>query len=165
MYAYCLGVSPFELQSLWNPFRDWNLVSFALWIFTLSWSFKASETLLGIETFNLILSMMVIVLQSLWNPFRDWNRWTAFLLQIPSKLQSLWNPFRDWNGIISEMFKSVSWSFKASETLLGIETQLQQLQVRLQLLQSLWNPFRDWNLITNLFCLSVTIPSKPLKPF
>ena len=63
-------------------------------------SFKASETLLGIETKRFTHTPEFsggVWLQSLWNPFRDWNRW-------------------DSNEIKSEH------NFKASETLLGIET-------------------------------------------
>ena len=36
------------LQSLWNPFRDWNILSILKNI--APQSFKASETLLGFET-------------------------------------------------------------------------------------------------------------------
>ena len=37
-------------------------------------------------------------------------------------LQSLWNPFRDWNAELPEKLNVEQVSFKASETLLGIET-------------------------------------------
>ncbi len=61
--------------------------------------FKASETLLGIETiFSYRKHRQLIMLQSLWNPFRDWN------------------PY----GVIADGYQEPS--FKASETLLGIET-------------------------------------------
>ena len=61
--------------------------------------FKASETLLGIETNqDLCLSHFDSLLQSLWNPFRDWNTfWGATEGDRHESLQSLWNPFRDWN--------------------------------------------------------------------
>ena len=39
-------------------------------------------------------------------------------------LQSLWNPFRDWNRFIFNNLGCVADCFKASETLLGIETML-----------------------------------------
>ena len=61
-------------------------------------SFKASETLLGIETQGLGGASPC-----------DW-------------LQSLWNPFRDWNAAIALTTLALIASFKASETLLGIET-------------------------------------------
>ncbi len=37
-------------------------------------------------------------------------------------LQSLWNPFRDWNQTTPSAFPFRGTGFKASETLLGIET-------------------------------------------
>ena len=40
-------------------------------------------------------------------------------------IQSLWNPFRDWNIYLSVYTISPFKGFKASETLLGIETRLQ----------------------------------------
>ena len=98
--------------------------------------FKASETLLGIETATENdTTASQLELQSLWNPFRDWN---AQLFQTPAKfegaLQSLWNPFRDWNNAISSIVPLPSLSgFKASETLLGIET-IQGLDFDTQLL-------------------------------
>ena len=178
-----------QLQSLWNPFRDWN--STILWNPYKWFSFKASETLLGIETrfeSSLIIEL-VRRLQSLWNPFRDWNQ--SFDLSAISikPLQSLWNPFRDWNDLLhaSPVCKSC---FKASETLLGIETiWLIDATVLRVKLQSLWNPFRDWNkgfdsdnpynqcfkasetllgietllLLSNLYLIGLA--SKPLKPF
>ena len=85
-----------RLQSLWNPFRDWNW-SLRGWRFT------------------------PIQLQSLWNPFRDWNIALSDNLLLAKLLQSLWNPFRDWNKsrMRQAYYKA---GFKASETLLGIET-------------------------------------------
>ena len=110
--------------------------------------FKASETLLGIETFvGLIPVLGATGLQSLWNPFRDWNStrtkarvaaWSfkasETLLGIETQTSSYY-----WYGWLR--------GFKASETLLGIETNKlrQKLLIRLRMLQSLWNPFRDWN--------------------
>ncbi len=136
--------------------------------------FKASETLLGIETGSFVPSWLRgITLQSLWNPFRDWNfrnggnGWGA------SELQSLWNPFRDWNLFLVDNITLIDQSFKASETLLGIETRAIILNHcgrdcfkasetllgietcpfslwRYSLeLQSLWNPFRDWNFVSD----------------
>ncbi len=67
---------------------------------TLPFRFKASETLLGIETAYEI---------------QERDRW------VPS-LQSLWNPFRDWNLLAYLEKYAPHPSFKASETLLGIET-------------------------------------------
>ena len=62
--------------------------------------FKASETLLGIET----------------------TKNQAPLIRL-GRLQSLWNPFRDWNATnrFGEDAEPIM-GFKASETLLGIET-------------------------------------------
>ena len=39
-------------------------------------------------------------------------------------IQSLWNPFRDWNIVAASIAIAISDRFKASETLLGIETSL-----------------------------------------
>ena len=82
--------------------------------------FKASETLLGIET---VMPMK--------------NRVKDFL----HELQSLWNPFRDWNVLRIERFHELPRGFKASETLLGIETSESQFR---------------------FICIWA---SKPLKPF
>ncbi len=161
----------FMLQSLWNPFRDWNIVSGYPSAGVAVLGFKASETLLGIETpwpvtginsavlgFKASETLLGIETYSLW-----WLRcrvWEGFkasetLLGIETemevksrmrqayyKLQSLWNPFRDWNDLLhaSPVCKSYS-SFKASETLLGIETQVD-------------GEFGQIN-----------VASKPLKPF
>ena len=138
-------------------------------------SFKASETLLGIETRDGSLlgdQKGNSRLQSLWNPFRDWNNsYLKIVLQLP-KLQSLWNPFRDWNLCAQDQPVRRNYSFKASETLLGIETliifaavseprRFKASETLLGIetygarslwshgcreLQSLWNPFRDWNI-------------------
>ncbi len=61
------------IQSLQNPFRDWNISKFAIyWI--------------------------AAMIQSLQNPFRDWNAPPAEqALQAALRIQSLQNPFRDWN--------------------------------------------------------------------
>ncbi len=113
-----------RIQSLWNPFRDWNIFVQRSKFF-LSW-FKASETLLGIETFSRFWHLVTHPrrrIQSLWNPFRDWNLFEPprGIFQGITVIQSLWNPFRDWNvGDIE--FCISSGRFKASETLLGIET-------------------------------------------
>ncbi len=110
------------------------------------------------------------MLQSLWNPFRDWNLFGGGCLSVRLGLQSLWNPFRDWNHTIGDpidrtvrfkasetllgietgfylvYFQRCKIGFKASETLLGIETHHTPfIPVTLDKLQSLWNPFRDWN--------------------
>ena len=63
-------------------------------------SFKTSETLLGIETFNFVISTMAV---------------------IALMLQNLWNPFRDWNKL-GASYTGGNNGFKTSETLLGIET-------------------------------------------
>ncbi len=85
--------------------------------------FKASETLLGIETPHYAPLWWGLSIQSLWNPFRDWN------LRLT----------------IAFYLKDFSW-FKASETLLGIETPPWGVREQVKsLIQSLWNPFRDWN--------------------
>ncbi len=60
-------------------------------------------------------------IQSLWNPFRDWNEETPIKIWIQDPIQSLWNPFRDWNLPTIAATARLIW-FKASETLLGIET-------------------------------------------
>ena len=83
--------------------------------------FKASETLLGIETWIVVAVVKKLRLQSLWNPFRDWNFRKRFLCFLLGLLQSLWNPFRDWNSGTT-VICDVICGFKASETLLGIET-------------------------------------------
>ena len=68
--------------------------------------FKASETLLGIET-----------------------KQNDGIFRVGASLQSLWNPFRDWNWAYWQ--ESMGWiisGFKASETLLGIETQEEKIE-------------------------------------
>ena len=188
-----VGIQP-EIQSLWNPFRDWNsavsnkplicsrfkasetllgietrtqlskrmgMVWFKasetlLGIETRGfWGddenpsrFKASETLLGIETKRAMKWVLPLpLIQSLWNPFRDWNATSGESTDNEISIQSLWNPFRDWNldDIGDHLFYR---RFKASETLLGIETR-RLLTITLSgvswWIQSLWNPFRDWN--------------------
>ncbi len=67
------------IQSLQNPFRDWN------------------ETRLGDK-------IEIQAIQSLQNPFRDWNgEWLRQNLELKS-IQSLQNPFRDWNKMPMENF-------------------------------------------------------------
>ncbi len=110
-------------------------------------------------------------IQSLWNPFRDWN-YSKYSRKRQAKawIQSLWNPFRDWNRICccfsvfsttpaNAVIHKIHWNricccfsvfsafgFKASETLLGIETPIDiQSIINKSGIQSLWNPFRDWN--------------------
>ncbi len=156
-----------------------------------AWSFKASETLLGIETDEEreVTYVPLAELQSLWNPFRDWNIATKNAAVVTQELQSLWNPFRDWNRYISAD-TAIEASFKASETLLGIETSNpSDRYFALVKLQSLWNPFRDWNGVLfyrfpSLHCFKASetllgietksnglrtirlcAASKPLKPF
>ncbi len=134
----------FEIQSLWNPFRDWNYET-ELLIFHDRW-FKASETLLGIETFDCLwLFKTITQIQSLWNPFRDWNNFCQFV----NSCQFGFKASETLLGIETATADGLSvplGRFKASETLLGIETLLQPSQVRSQReIQSLWNPFRDWN--------------------
>ncbi len=133
------------IQSLWNPFRDWNLKC-RYWQ-PVHHGFKASETLLGIETTKSIFCALVPSrIQSLWNPFRDWNfAETAY-------------PRHDYSGFkASETLLGIETStknsyttfagFKASETLLGIETDISigKFACKNSRIQSLWNPFRDWN--------------------
>ncbi len=87
--------------------------------------FKASETLLGIETSRKNHKDLVLV----------WFKASETLLGIetwllngdnsyPKLIQSLWNPFRDWNEINPSAIANTFVRFKASETLLGIETWL-----------------------------------------
>ncbi len=62
------------------------------------------------------------MIQSLWNPFRDWNKAWETYRHARYGIQSLWNPFRDWNRQRKDDPVGISTWFKASETLLGIET-------------------------------------------
>ena len=115
------------LQSLRNPNRDWNL--FSPDGFFLFYGFKASETLIGIETHSghsyFIGSGK---LQSLRNPNRDWNQSVTVWNSPIRSLQSLRNPNRDWNTIRSA--KSIwIYCFKASETLIGIETPMLRIKL------------------------------------
>ena len=109
-------------------------------------------------------------LQSLWNPFRDWNESICDENDLDVELQSLWNPFRDWNlsqqsiGIRAIATKC----FKASETLLGIETDLQTKSV----IAAMFAGFKASETLLGIETV-VTTPydprtfaaSKPLKPF
>ncbi len=69
-----------EIQSLQNPFRDWNIDS-------------------GTTKRDPIL------IQSLQNPFRDWNTATDYsnFFEQRCQIQSLQNPFRDWNLYTASM--------------------------------------------------------------
>ena len=58
-YAVLLLATSSMLQSLWNPFRDWNGVVGGNLINKVSGGFKASETLLGIETSKIHLLHIV----------------------------------------------------------------------------------------------------------
>ena len=86
-------------------------------------SFKASETLLGIETYYFTYpSNACLRLQSLWNPFRDWNIFGLFLWQEWSdRFKASETLLGIETKIILILFAS-TFCFKASETLLGIET-------------------------------------------
>ena len=137
------------LQSLWNPFRDWNFLSVKISFQGIC--FKASETLLGIETWywEKFLAHRLL-LQSLWNPFRDWNISQPTLIRFPDIRQNRFKASETLLGIetgaIFDGDRSKYGCFKASETLLGIETCLIiGLEPIPKALQSLWNPFRDWN--------------------
>ncbi len=104
--------------------------------------FKASETLLGIET----MAITGIVTAT------DWFKASETLLGIETARKhengSRWN------------------RFKASETLLGIETALTRLSNSdAWKIQSLWNPFRDWNKVALYLASQSCQDSKPLKPF
>ncbi len=86
-----------RIQSLQNPFRDWNCAVNLASLSAPSW-FKASKTLLGIET---------------WfpQPRTTWSNWfkaSKTLLGIETNLPKSW--------------RAIAWGFKASKTLLGIET-------------------------------------------
>ncbi len=63
------------------------------------------------------------MIQSLQNPFRDWNSRLRNLASTESKIQSLQNPFRDWNTTVNA-YRPDRRRFKASKTLLGIETRI-----------------------------------------
>ena len=85
-------------------------------------SFKASETLLGIETRHKLKG------QDAHQGFKA----SETLLGIETD-----------NNCDNDMTEK---GFKASETLLGIETWVAAETVAVVVeLQSLWNPFRDWN--------------------
>ncbi len=121
-----------QIQSLWNPFRDWNWIRINPicnqdWIQSLWNPFRDWNN--G-DRFPIRNRSRI---QSLWNPFRDWNEAAiATLGKAAQMIQSLWNPFRDWNSFISRWYPS-SKRFKASETLLGIETDLMLLTPTLQM--------------------------------
>jgi len=80
-------------------------------------------------------------------------------------LQSLWNPFRDWNAKEFDEISKMRGSFKASETLLGIET----IKSR-----SIFSPNLCFKASETLLGIETNIDitslikfsaSKPLKPF
>ena len=183
-----------EIQSLWNPFRDWNL---CLWRWQPTRNTEIQSLWNPFRDWNGILRPVPLahpLIQSLWNPFRDWN-WLLLNFNLADiKIQSLWNPFRDWNFELQETGVKVwqiqslwnpfrDWNpadkyptmnrdhsrFKASETLLGIETLrlLDLVPSEHRGIQSLWNPFRDWNKHEPTIGDRVRAleDSKPLKPF
>ncbi len=89
-------LTTFELQSLWNPFRDWNP----------DWPPKYGDS---------------AKLQSLWNPFRDWNGAIPFEVWVNIGFKAS----ETLLGIETTNRSSLNINrlgFKASETLLGIET-------------------------------------------
>ncbi len=87
------------IQSLWNPFRDWN-IAIAQEKGYKFFRFKASETLLGIET------------QSELQIHQERLRFKASETLLGIETVTEW---KELKGL---------WRFKASETLLGIETAL-----------------------------------------
>ncbi len=114
------------IQSLQNPFRDWNAYEIDAAYAQAKRGFKASKTLLGIETGSRDRSNGGLrMIQSLQNPFRDWNPLVCAVDKMDTEIQSLQNPFRDWNRR-SRLNLDYRFSefrrFKASKTLLGIET-------------------------------------------
>ena len=87
-------------------------------------SFKASETLLGIETNpKRRVRVRSVGFKASETLLGIETLTTRSNSAIQSRLQSLWNPFRDWNEWRDEKNGNV-FRFKASETLLGIETNM-----------------------------------------
>ncbi len=106
------------------------------------------------------------MIQSLWNPFRDWNIDRQKYPQSTDRIQSLWNPFRDWNRLRRRCTHTIAIGFKASETLLGIETcdapmYLEVVPARFKASETLLGIETDFQLELG----DVTNDSKPLKPF
>ena len=98
-------------------------------------SFKTSETLLGIET-NILAPIEAIAgrygwLQNLWNPFRDWNR---HIHSIHLKDRGF-KTSETLLGIETSQSMAITTPpqrFKTSETLLGIETKMWQTDLVLR---------------------------------
>ena len=142
----CAVILPTKLQSLWNPFRDWNHKHILPLEANLR-GFKASETLLGIET-----SLQRDRLARLSDGFKASETLlgieTGDLRQFPLKVSR----FKASETLLGIETSAFGWKslpllrFKASETLLGIETSPRIAPSKSAArLQSLWNPFRDWN--------------------
>ncbi len=158
-----------RLQSLWNPFRDWNTKAPLATI--LNGGFKASETLLGIETETQTQTQTQNTeteLQSLWNPFRDWNKDADFFIYADPRFKASETLLGIETLICSHAdLGAAKGRFKASETLLGIETK--------NLRFSPWAP-RSFKASETLLGIetgkylpshlpSSISASKPLKPF
>ena len=164
---------PWLLQKLWNPFRDWNLLIYhndyqkqswlqKLWNPFRDWNaklpscpslpicFKNSETLLGIETFSVL--MVSWLLLGFKNSETLLGIETKGCQKAAKRLPSFKNSetllgIETTITLVSPRMKS---SFKNSETLLGIETPRDSPGVQFLALQKLWNPFRDWNIAARL---------------
>ena len=155
-----------KLQSLWNPFRDWNST---LTAFNSAISrFKASETLLGIETVEETgKTFEMSMLQSLWNPFRDWNVCGGYYA-VTRAVGMGFKASETLLGIETKQLADLTEQynrFKASETLLGIETLLRNIhQSRLKSFKAS-ETLLGIETCTDNFSDRYTTASKPLKPF
>ena len=84
--------------------------------------FKASETLLGIETIRAcLIDVQLLSFKASETLLGIETARIEHLRENKRLLQSLWNPFRDWNAFEAQK-QAAKLGFKASETLLGIET-------------------------------------------
>ena len=117
-------------------------------------SFKASETLLGIETNDRQFQRDQIY----WHCFKASETLLGIeTIHVHQKLVWL-HRFKASETLLgietqfSIILRSLHARFKASETLLGIETcHWKSTPRKSAALQSLWNPFRDWNVNNALY--------------
>ncbi len=137
-----------KLKSTWILIRDWNDESLTVQAFQLCWN--QLESLLGIETWKILILGIRNSLKSTWILIRDWNveLLTAMLRNASwNQLESLLGieTFACWVGTGN----LTCWN--QLESLLGIETGLSLItSLEVLVLKSTWILIRDWNNICSL---------------
>ena len=131
-------------------------------------SFKASETLLGIETVKL-QSQLKYLMQCLGaskplKPFQGLKLIHISISELSNNASKPLKPFQGLKHTRCRYFHTLL-GFKASETLLGIETQQWQLQQHRSYASKPLKPFQGLKPPSPLRKYPTLVASKPLKPF